>query len=166
MATRQTSRVFAAWRATTADLRAASWPAHPRSAQIRPEVTFGIAKGFAGEAIVVPGRKPVGGTTQTRATLGAGSGKDETFTLLIGVTTNVPGMESEEVLDRLEELCDVVQQTFRSPQTGLPIGSNVAALTAPAIVRWDITDVTPGIYPTPNGFAGDATLELSFFFRI
>lgn len=161
---RLTSRVFACWRALVQDLGAVSWPAHPGTGVV-PLVSFGIPLEFAGEAIVVPGRKPPTSASQTRATQGAGSGKDEAFTLLVGVRTDVPGRSADEALDRLEALCDVVQTTLRSSTSGLPVGDALAALAIPTM-RWDVSDVTPAVFPTSEGFAGEATIEVSFFTRI
>lgn len=162
---RSTSRVFACWRALVADLAAAPWTPHPTTGELPAPVTFCVPPQYVGEIVAVPGRKPQGGASQTRATQGAGSGKDEVFTLVVGVSTSVPGRTAEEAHDRLEELCDIVQRALRSSTTGLPIGDALGALAIPTL-RWDVSDVTPAIYPISEGFAGDATLEVTFFTRI
>lgn len=163
MATKSTSRVFAVWRAAIADLRAASWPTHPVTG-IAPLVDFAIGLEYAGEAITMPGRVPQAGRTQWR-TSGA-PGQDETFRLLLGVTSRVSGTTAAEALDRIEALADVAQATFRSQTTGLPDGANLAALAIPTL-RWIVDSPIPAIYPWPDGgFAADATFEIEFTARI
>lgn len=161
---KQTSRVFACWRALVADLTAAPWTPHPTTGEV-PPVSFGVPRDWVGEMVVVPGRKVQSGASQTRATQGAGSAKDETFTLLVGVTSNVPGCTAEKAHDRLEELCDIAQRALRSATTGLPVGDALSALAIPTL-RWDVSDLWPAIYPTPEGFTADASLEVTFFTRI
>lgn len=158
-----TSRVFACWRALHADLQAAMWP-RAGDYPVGVLVDFGLPVEFAGEAVTVPGRVPREQMAQWR-TWGQ-PGQDETFRLLVGVTTRAPGRTSLEALDRLEELCDVVQSTVRNQTTGQPAGSNLAALAIPTM-RWHVASVQPGVYPwADGGFAADCAIEIEFTARI
>ncbi len=160
---KSTSRVFACWRALYLDLKAATYPPVSDSpADVL--VDFGIGVEFAGEAVTIPGRVPREQMASWR-TWGA-PGQDETFRLLVGVTSRVPGRTSVEAMDRLEELCDVVQSTLRNQTTGQPAGTNLAALAIPTM-RWLVASVQPGVYPwADGGFAGDCALEVEFATRI
>lgn len=159
---KSTLRVFACWGALYDDLSAATWTPHPSTGD-RPLVDFGLPLEFAGEAIVVPGKVPARSQAQW-ATQGS-PGQNETFRLLVGVTTRVSGTTAVEARVRLEELCDIVQSTVRNQATGQPDGAHLQALAVPTM-RWIVASVDPAIYPWQDGFAGDATFEIEFATRI
>lgn len=160
---KQTSRVFACWRALRADLAATVWTPHPVTG-IVPRVSFAMTTPFEGEAIVLPGRVPRSSSKEW-ATMGS-PGQNETFRLLVGVRTWVQGTTEDEAFDRLEELCDLVQTTLRSSATGKPAGPALLALDIPT-AKWRVDDPLPAIFPHPdNGFAGECSFEVEFSHRI
>lgn len=156
-----TSRVIPAWRAIHADLSNAAWPVH-RTSGTKPQVWFGAQMDRA-EQIVVPGAidRP---QNADWATVG-NPGQQERFRLAIAVYADTPGQSDQQALDRLEELCDVVQTTFRSPFTGLPAGTEMHTLT-PSVHKWHIAEFVPQIITLPEGFGGRADLALDIDARL
>lgn len=159
---KSTSRVFACWRALHDDLVAASWPPHPTTG-LRPLVDFGAPLEQAGEGIFLPGRLPSQRPADW-ATMGS-PGQNETFRLLVGVRSRVDGRSALEAVNRLEQLCDVVQSTVRSQTTGRPDGAALAALGIPTL-RWLVAELSPAVYPWEQGFAADCAIEIEFTARI
>jgi hypothetical protein len=85
--------------------------------------------------------------------LGA-KGRDETFRVRIVMYVGSTGMTDTEVEDRLEELAEVVQGIFYTPD------SRTITTPEPAgVVNMSRTSqVSYGIWPTREGFAGSAEL--------
>jgi hypothetical protein len=158
---KQTTRVFACWRHLHSLIDAASWPPSAR-ADRSPAVIFGDFADPPLEAVIVIG-VPTDRPNAEWATYGAPS-QDEQFVLQVWISTRLPGMENLEALDRLEALCDVVQGELRDQTTGRPKGDFNAVI--PGVISHAVTQISPTIFPTKEGFCGFAELNVLFKARI
>lgn len=160
------SKVFDCWEALLADIKEIDFPPHPRVPQQKVSVDFGIPQGFSGEAVILPGRKLESPSQIDIRTVGSTSGSDENFKLIVGIVTRVEGLTSSQAMARLKVLTKYVQAQLRSVETGRQIGRNLVALGLPTL-RWAITDIVPTVYPMgPQGFAGEAAVDVEFKNRI
>lgn len=164
-----TSRVWLCWDATFDAIAAVTWPAHP-STTVVPVPQFAGSRDVNQEMITVPGIKPPEGPASDYATMGV-VGRDEQFTLVIEIWSEVPGYvstgvntdPSRAVRDRLRDLAALVESAFRDATTGRPKG-----VTILNVWKHAITATLPHIYPLPalGGYGGTVIIEITFTARI
>jgi hypothetical protein len=111
-----TTQTFAAWRALTRLLSEAAWPAHQQVPGLVPVVYLGefgsppLELAASSEYACVLSTVEV--PEQSWASMGEG-GRNEQFEIPVIVSTNVPGLDVDELMVRLEELCGVVETVVR-----------------------------------------------------
>lgn len=160
---KRTSLVFDCWEALYQLLNGAGWAANPTTGEI-PEVTFGGRRDDANEMVILPGRTLNDTAAQTWTTQGRPA-KEERFLLDVWVFTEVPGMSSLDVQQRLRDLVATVERALRDQTTGLPSGDLLATLDG--LQQWGVTDIVPAVGPLGDeGFGGSCRIEIEFWTRL
>ncbi len=160
MPARHHSRVFTATRTVRQQIMvAASLPAHPVTALAVATDPQLINQDMPDEWVTVINE--VGDDASIRWVTFP-TGRNEEFTLRVVVSTRVPGTAWADVEDRLEELADVVQSLWFDPSSGV--------FTPPpfdgVITIRGVEQVSYVVWPTDEGFAGQAELVLGVTARI
>lgn len=165
-----TARVFATWRALYTLLNSQTWPVNPSTGEA-PPVIIGYTANPLAECIFlvgVPPDKP----SYSRATMGQQSSKDEVFVLRAVIFAETPGQtvpakgldDETPVIDRLEELADVIQNAVRDSATGRPTTYFNTALATNAVP--DVIRVDPGFGGGTEGALGRCEIDIQFSIRI
>lgn len=158
------TRIFAAWRAVASQLDSATWPAHPIGGS-RPVVT--LVDSIPDQQREVVAVVPVVDDNEIEwVQLGAAS-REERFGLNIVIRTEVPGVKgydttANDVVTRLEDLAEVVQDEFYNTTTGAfspPVFDGVQALGG-------IDRVRPVVAADSEGWFGFCELRLLIASRI
>lgn len=159
---RQTSRVFAVWGRCIDLLNEQAWPAHP-STGIAPKVWSCDPVDQVQEGIIVSPRP----ADRQRQEWSTNVSADETFVITIAVGSKVPGVSDRVARERLEALCDIVQQAFRDPETGRPGGefNRLCGMTSDLAGphAWAVQSIEPQTYPLSDAGVG-AYAEINVVF--
>lgn len=162
-----TSRVFEAARKMKARLVAQSWPVHPATGQA-PQVTFVDPDPDAHSEIVWI--VPDVGDDQTMPWGRMPNGRDEEFDLLVQIVCvddYDDDFDEDRVLDRLEELADVVQRAFYDDQFTVPNEAMRPLDISGAQKLQGVGQVSFAITPADRGqYRGVALIRYRVAFRI
>lgn len=122
MSANTTSRVFAAAREMKRRLHGAGFPPHPVTGT-RPQIAFAVPDPASHFEIVqvVPDLGEDGGINFRASP----NGRDERFAINVLIDV-LDGLDEDNMLDRLEELADVVQRTLFDDSDG--VASNARAI--------------------------------------
>jgi hypothetical protein len=163
-----TSRVFDAARKCKVRLSAQTWPPHPVTGLL-PQIALADydPDGFAEIVWIVPDV----GDDASITWRSLPNGRDEEFDLVIQVTsfaTDRDGQTQEDqLLDRLEELADVVQRAFYNDLDGVAPTSRVILLDITQAVKLEgVGQVAFAMWPNGEGLSGSATVRYRLAFRI
>jgi hypothetical protein len=145
---RSTSRVFAVERAIFDRLREAPWPAHPATGEL-PGVLFGELSDSVAEHIVVHTDAEAAFIEWARL---SPPGADEQFTVNVTVNAWTPVESSLDVHERLNVLCDIVQNLTFDPvaERTIDLGYDGEIRGIPARA----STPTGPIFRTQHGWAG------------
>lgn len=153
------SRIFAAWRSVHTLLRAVDWPAHEVGGG---EPVVSLVDQIPDQQREVVAIVPVVDDDDIEwVQLGAAS-REERFVLEIVIRSYVPGCDGDQVIDRLEELAELVQDQFYNTTTGVfspPPFNGVQALGG-------INHVRPAVMPSQEGWVGECSMNLELLSRI
>lgn len=168
MGTLHTSRVFDAARKMRDRLAAQDWPAHPITGQV-PQVAFTEPDWDANDEVVWIW--PEMGEDASIDWQRFPNGRNETFGLVVALNTFAVIDEHAEdlVLDRLEELADVVQRAVYDDTTGA--ASETARLNpldvGGVVANGGIAQVSFEVVPSPReGLIGRALVRYAHVGRI
>lgn len=162
---KNTSRVFATYRFTHQLLAEAlkTMPPHPSDSGATVELIFGDTNDTFNEAVIISG-EPASGPVAEWVSMGHPS-QEERFAIRLICGTVVPGMTGMQAFDRLEQIADVVQTTFRDQTTGqMNLAYQAALRTNVTVIVGTFSRL--GFYSIPEGFGASADLDLGFAIRI
>jgi len=155
-----TSRSFAAIQALYDLLAAQSYPAATDNGEPAPQVWLGDVPPHAPrEHIVIVGR--VDDQSAEWATYGKAM-RDERMLLLVRYGCYSPGRDGQAVLDRMEDICDVIQHALRDDTTGQPAALGYAG----EVLTLGVVRVDPQIQVDTEGWVGRTDLFVSTQARI
>ena len=162
-----TSRVFQAARVAKARLSAVTWPAHPRLASLpAPGVTYDSSVDHERNAEIIAVSSTVG-EDDAITPHSFPDRREETLTLSIKVLTATGEHDDEDVIDRLEALCNEIQtaawDTDAASPTGrsVPLGDNGVKTGGVASVQFSV--FTDDDY---DGYLGTAEVVYQLQYRI
>lgn len=158
-----TSRVFEAIRQTKARLEAQSWPPNPQTGETPHICRWGADYGVHGEIIQV-GQSEVGDDSSITWQRLPG-GRDEVFSIDIGIGQNTGEMDEDAISNRTEELADVVQRAFfdDATKTIIPLGMP-EALKLEGVSS--VSHVQPFHDPDAGALIAGAVIRYTVQFRI
>jgi hypothetical protein len=158
--TRYTSRVFVAIEALDEVLQGVNWPGATSHGGPAPEVYLGdMPPHEPREAVIIAGRVDEDGSDW--ATLGRPA-RDERITLLVRIIVAVPGLTGRQVLARLRELADALQEELRDTTTGQPLPLGYSG----EVATLGVTRVDPVVIPEAEGWTGRCDLFIATQARI
>lgn len=163
-----TSRVFEAARKCKVRLADQSWPPHPITG-IVPQIALADLDpdGQAEIVWIVPDV----GDDASITWRSLPNGRDEEFDLVIQITSFAEDrdgqVQEDQLLDRLEELADVVQRAFYDDTgTVAPTGRILPLDIAEAVKLEGVGQVSFQIWPNGDGLSGSAVVRYRLAFRI
>lgn len=154
------SRVFVAWKAVHDLLADASWEAADRGGGT-PKVAFGDHPEPDNEREVI-GVVPVVDDDDLEWVQMGASSRIERFSLDIVYRCRIPGMTVENVIDRMEEIADTVQDLFYDTTTAAFTPPDFDGVTA----LGGVAAVEPTVTPDGEGWFGDMTIRLNVEARV
>lgn len=160
MSTGNTSRVFAAAIKANERLQAQTWPAHPSFGA--PQIAFADDY-LQGNAEIVSILVDIGDDSAITWRSLPG-GRDETFDLLFRIQTATGSTDQVAVVERLEQLADVVQRAFYDDvaQGMTPLGiAEAVKLEGIGQVSFIVTQ-----FDAIDGYVGQAYVTYRLAFRI
>lgn len=153
---RSTSRVFAALRALHARLDDCAWP--PLNGRT-PRLLFGGPATDRDKAndLVIINQVPIDDDIEWARMK---AGRNELIRLEVIIQTTWPGRSGTQVLDRLEEIADVVQAAFydTASMTFLPLDG--------AEALGGVGSINVTVVPVDNGHHGQAIVPIAAQYRI
>lgn len=163
-----TSRVFEAARKCKVRLNAQAWPPHPITG-IDPQVALADLDpdGQAEIVWIVPDV----GDDASITWRSLPNGRDEEFDLVIQVTSFAVDrdgqVQEDQLLDRLEELADVVQRAFYDDADGVAPTERILPLDIAEAVKLEgVGQVAFAMWPNGEGLSGSAVVRYRLAFRI
>jgi hypothetical protein len=163
-----TSRVFEAARQCKQRLAAQSWPLHPITGMF-PQIALADMDpdGQAEIVWVVPDV----GDDASIVWRSLPNGRDEEFDLIIQITSFAengdPQIQEDQLLDRLEELADVVQRAFFDDAGAVAPTARVLPLDISEAVKLEgVGQVSFSMWPNGEGLSGSAVVRYRLAFRI
>jgi hypothetical protein len=163
-----TSRVFEAARKCKQRLAAQSWPPHPITGAF-PQIALADMdpEGQAEIVWVVPDV----GDDASITWRSLPNGRDEAFDLIIQITSFAddidPQIQEDQLLDRLEELADVVQRAFFDDAGAVAPTERVLPLDIAEAVKLEgVGQVSFSMWPNGEGLSGAAVVRYRLAFRI
>lgn len=160
-----TSRVPAVLRRMKVLLDAQTYPPHPSGPGEVLVVFGGLINEDAREVIVIEGTL-ADDSDINWASLGQVA-HDERFAVRVRFGTYVPGLTGDEVLDRIEEVIDVIQIALRDQTTGQPDGGFGRSDDNDCqAVAWKVARVSTEFALAKEGVVGECPMDVAFFTRI
>jgi hypothetical protein len=163
-----TSRVFDAARKCKQRLAAQSWPLHPITG-VFPQIALADLDpdGQAEIVWIVPDV----GDDASITWRSLPNGRDEAFDLIIQITSFAengdPQLQEDQLLDRLEELADVVQRAFFDDAGAVAPTERVLPLDIAEAVKLEgVGQVSFSMWPNGQGLSGSAVVRYRLAFRI
>lgn len=148
------SRVFVAWRALHGLLQAAQYPG------AQPAVQFGVhINDSSRETIGVVPRIEDPEIEWARV---SPAGRDERFPLDVIIRTSIPGVSSEQVVDRLEQLANAVQEQIHDVDTAKFKPLDFLGTVA----LGGVVSVAPELRRDGEGWIGACTVTVAIVARI
>jgi hypothetical protein len=163
-----TSRVFEAARKGKVRLNDQAWPPHPITG-IEPQIALADydPDGQAEIVWIVPDV----GDDASITWRSLPNGRDEEFDLVIQITSfsmsSDPQDQEDQLLDRLEELADVVQRAFFDDAGAVAPTERVLPLDIAEAVKLEgVGQVSFQMWPNGEGLSGSAVVRYRLAFRI
>lgn len=157
--TRYHSRTYAGMKTVAQALEAASFPLLQG---ITPKVIYGDPFGVQdGTREMIGVRITINDDAISWERLGP-AGRDEQFTVEVIIATMVPGRTGGQVVDRLEELSQVVEGLLYDV-----VAQESTPLALPGITNLSmVASVAPDVQATDEGYVGMSTVRLMIRSRI
>jgi hypothetical protein len=163
-----TSRVFDAARKCKTRLGDQGWPPHPITG-LPPQIALADMDpdGQAEIVWIVPDV----GDDASITWRSLPNGRDEEFELIIQITSFAenadPQLQEDQLLDRLEELADVVQRAFFDDAGAVAPTERVLPLDIAEAVKLEgVGQVSFSMWPNGEGLSGSAIVRYRLAFRI
>jgi hypothetical protein len=163
-----TSRVFEAARKCKVRLCDQAWPPHPITG-LPPQIALADMdpEGQAEIVWIVPDV----GDDASITWRSLPNGRDEAFDLIIQITSFAengdPQLQEDQLLDRLEELADVVQRAFFDDAGAVAPTERVLPLDIAEAVKLEgVGQVSFSMWPNGQGLSGSAVVRYRLAFRI
>jgi hypothetical protein len=97
----------------------------------------------------------------------SGGVRTETFVLRIGVTSNATHEDARKAWLDIRDICAVVESGIRSSTTGLPLSWLKDALGIDVLINTSaVSGIDPRVYPMPNGWGAQASIDIPIECRI
>jgi hypothetical protein len=158
MSDRYHSRTYAALRAVAGELSNLTFP--PLNGVV-PKVIFGDPWGAQDRREQIGVKMRVQDSDITWERMGP-AGRDEMFTIDVVIMTSLPGRNGDQVLDRLEELSQLVEGVLYDVTS-----KESTPLDLPGVTNLSmVSSVSPNIGQADEGFVGESTISLMIRSRI
>lgn len=163
-----TSRVFEAARQCKVRLSDQSWPPHPITGRWPQVALADYDPDGQGEIVWIV---PDVGDDASITWRSLPNGRDEEFELVIQITSSAVDRDGQaqedQLLDRLEELADVVQRAFYDDADGVAPTARVTLLDIAEAVKLEgVGQVAFAMWPNGEGLSGSAVVRYRLAFRI
>jgi hypothetical protein len=157
----KTAQLFDAALALVDHLASLSFPALNN---VPVTVSFGEPLGEPARSVSVITKPETPSSMEWR---NSGGVRTESFVLRIGVTSNATHEDARKAWLDIRDICAVVESGLRSTTTGLPLSWLRDALGIDVLINTSaVSGIDPRVYPMPNGWGAQASIDIPIECRI